>query len=70
MAYTQEQRDQTAASQRYCFSRILHEVAAPMIMQGADNLQVADALCQKLGWCFVTTPEWDMIASLRNYLTL
>ena len=70
MAYTQTEINQAAASQRYMFSKILHEVAAPMILRGADDQQVADALCQRMGWCFVKSNEWNMIASLRHYLTL
>jgi len=70
MAYTETQMAQAAAAQRYRFSAILHQVAAPMICQGADDQQVADALCERMGWCFVNSEEWSMIASLRHYLTL
>lgn len=69
MAYTEVEMAQAAAAQRYRFSAILHEVAAPMIMRGADDQQIADALCQRLGWCFVNSQEMAMIIRLRFYLT-
>jgi hypothetical protein len=70
MAYTETEMAQAAAAQRYRFSSILHQIAAPMINRGANDQQIADALCQRMGWCFIKSEEWAMIASLRHYLTL
>jgi hypothetical protein len=53
--------------QKYKFCNHLEEII-PMIVSGMTNMEIADAICPKLGWGFLTSQEWKIINNLREYM--
>ena len=57
-----------AAVQRYLFGKQLAEAAKLFTIKGHTVMQVADAICETCGWCFLTSTELKILGDLRSYL--